>query len=252
MSSLNLNIGWLYPDLMSTYGDFGNIKALFYRARKRDIKVKIIKISLMDPGSLIIKTDFVFMGGAQDKQQEIVNKDLLKDKAFFLEKLLSSGVPGLFICGAYQFLGKYYRTADGKEIKGLGLFDLYTENPGEKKPRLIGNVIIKTRFFSEWVIGFENHGGRTYLKKKESAFARVIYGFGNNGQDRTEGMIWQNVVGTYLHGPILPKNPLLTDYFIKIALEKKYQRKFILKKLNDLIELKAREKIIKRLIKKLI
>lgn len=247
MENYHFKIGWLYPDLMSTYGDYGNIKALVYRSQQRKIDIEVIKISLNQPADLITKVDFLFMGGAQDEQQEIVSKDLLGEKGKLLIKALTKGVPGLFICGAYQFLGRYYLTAEGKKIQGLGFFDLYTQNPGVNSKRLIGNVVIKTRFFSDLVVGFENHGGRTYIKNKDFAFAQVIAGFGNNGEDKTEGMVWKNAVGTYLHGPLLPKNPLLTDFFIRLILERKYQKKIILKKLNDLLEFKAREVILKKL-----
>lgn len=247
MENYEIKIGWLYPDLMSTYGDYGNIKALVYRAQQRKINIEVIKISLNQPADLITKVDILFMGGAQDEQQEIVSKDLLGEKGKLLIKALTNGVPGLFICGAYQFLGNYYLTAEGKKIPGLNFFDLYTQNPGVNSKRLIGNVVIRTRFFHDLVVGFENHGGRTYLKNKDFAFAQVIAGFGNNGEDKTEGMVWKNAVGTYLHGPLLPKNPLLTDYFLRLVLERKYQKKIILKKLNDLLEFKAREVMLKKL-----
>lgn len=244
---MELKIGWLYPELMSTYGDRGNIIALFYRGRKRKINIKIIKISIDDPVALMKEVDLLFMGGAQDKQQEIVNVDLQKNKGKMLEKLIEREIPALFICGAYQFLGKYYLAADGTKIPGLGIFDLYTINPGLNKKRLIGDIIIKPKpiwLKNKLVIGFENHGGRTYLSDKQLAFAEVIKGAGNNGQDKTEGIFYKNAIGTYLHGPILPKNPHLTDFLLKIALEKKYQKEIILKELDDELEKKAREKII--------
>lgn len=248
---MNLNIGWLYPELMSTYGDRGNIIALKYRALKRGIKAKVFPISLQEKGDLLIKMDILFMGGAQDKQQEIVNQDLIKNKGRFLEKAINSQIVGLFICGAYQFLGQYYLTADGVKIKGLGFFDLYTVNPGLKEKRLIGNVVSKTFInFDDQkpliIVGFENHGGRTYLNNKKTAFAKIIHGYGNNGIDKTEGIWYQNVIGTYLHGPILPKNPLLTDFLIKQALERKYRQKINLKRLNDWFEEKARTTVLKK------
>jgi len=122
---MKINIGWLYPDLMNTYGDRGNIIALSHRAKMMGIKSAVNKISINEPGDLILKMDILFMGGAQDKQQEIVNQDL-KNKGLFLKKAINDGVPGLYVCGAYQFLGKYYKEADGKIIDGIGVFDLYT------------------------------------------------------------------------------------------------------------------------------
>jgi len=245
---MEIRIGWLYPDLMSTYGDRGNIIALIYRAKKRKIKTKLIKISLAQPGDWLKKADILFMGGAQDKQQEIVNKDILKNKGKYLIEAIENGVPGLYVCGAYQFLGRYYQAADGTKIWGLGIFDLYTINPGTTYPRLIGNIVSETKINNQKVVvvGFENHGGRTFLKNKELAFSNVLFGYGNNGIDKTEGFFYKNSIGTYLHGPILPKNPQITDYLIQKALEKKYQRKIDLKKLDNSLENLAKEIVIKK------
>ncbi len=243
-----INIGWLYPDLMSTYGDRGNIIALSYRLKKRGIKPIVHKISVNEPGELILKMDIIFMGGAQDKQQEIVNIDLKNNKGKYLKDAIENGIPSLFVCGAYQFLGKYYKAADGTIIDGLGAFDLYTENPGINFPRCIGNIIVETKLFPKIkLVGFENHGGRTYLRDKKLAFAKVVKGFGNNGEDLTEGIFYKNSFGTYLHGPILPKNPELSDYLIKKALERKYGEKIKLKKIDSYWENKAREFVIDRL-----
>ncbi len=247
---MKLIIGWLYPDLMSTYGDRGNILALKYRSEKRRIDVEIRKISLEENASDLKNVDLIFMGGAQDRQQEIVNRDLQKEKGKYLEKLIENKVPSLFVCGAYQFLGDYYLAADGTKIKGLGIFDFYTINPGLKAKRLIGNIVIEPLISSlknKKIIGFENHGGRTYLKDKTMAFAKVIKGFGNNGEDLTEGFRYKNSIGTYLHGPILPKNYFLTDYLIKTALEIKYQKEINLPPLNNEIEEGAREQILKKI-----
>jgi hypothetical protein len=242
-----LNIGWLYPDLMNTYGDRGNIITLNYRLKKKGIKPIVHKISVNEPKNLISQMDMIFMGGAQDKQQEIVNKDLKNNKGKYLKDAIEDGVPGLFVCGAYQFLGKYYKAADGTIVNGLGIFDLYTENPGVNFPRCIGNIIIKTELFPKIkFVGFENHGGRTFLSDKKLAFAKVIKGFGNNGQDKTEGIFYKNSFGTYLHGPILPKNPEIADYLIKKAITKKYG-KVKLKNINNKWENKARSFAIDRL-----
>ncbi len=245
---MNINIGWLYPDLMNTYGDRGNIIALSYRLKKRGIKPIVHKISVHEPKELISKMDIIFMGGAQDKQQEIVNIDLKNNKGKHLINVIENGVPSLFVCGAYQFLGKYYKTADGTIINGLGAFDLYTENPGINFPRCIGNIIIEAKLLSKIkLVGFENHGGRTYLNDKKLAFAKVIKGFGNNGKDLTEGIFYKNSFGTYLHGPILPKNPELADYLIKKALEIKYGKKIKFKKIDNHWENKARDFVISKL-----
>ena len=243
-----INIGWLYPDLMSTYGDRGNIITLSRRCKLRKITPVIHKISVNEPGELISEMDIIFMGGAQDKQQEIVNQDLKNNKGKYLKDAIENGIPSLFVCGAYQFLGKYYKAADGTIIDGLGAFDLYTENPGIDFPRCIGNIIIETKLFPKIkLVGFENHGGRTYLRDKKLSFAKVVKGFGNNGEDKTEGIFYKNSFGTYLHGPILPKNPELADYLIKKALERKYGEKIKLKKIDNYWENKARDYVMDRL-----
>lgn len=259
-----LTIAWLYPDLMSTYGDRGNIIVLQKRCEWRGIKVTIEKISIETKVQRLETSDLIFMGGAQDTQQEIVNDDLFKHKGKLLKEKINDQTPGLFICGAYQFLGNYYKTAEGKKLKGLELFPLYTENPGLNVERLIGNIVIDVHSSQFAVnskyqtvnrepitvnqfVGFENHGGRTYLEDKSMAFAKVIKGFGNNGKDRTEGIIFKNAIGSYLHGPILPKNPELADWLIQTALQKKYGKEILLDPLDDTLATKAREVIVKRI-----
>ncbi|MEK7597650.1 MAG: hypothetical protein AAB441_03330 [Patescibacteria group bacterium] len=244
---MNINIGWLYPDLMNTYGDRGNIIALSYRLSKMGIKSIVNKISVNELASLIPKMDIIFMGGAQDKQQEIVNKDL-KIKGKYLKTVIENGMPGLYVCGAYQFLGKYYKEADGNIINGIGAFDLYTESPGLNVPRCIGNIVIESKLFpGVKLVGFENHGGRTYLANKNLAFAKVIKGYGNNGEDLTEGIFYKNSFGTYLHGPILPKNPELADYLIEKAIERKYGKDIKLGRINNQWEEKARSWVMDKL-----
>jgi hypothetical protein len=230
---------------MNIYGDRGNIIALQKRCEWREIQTEVIKLDVGFTENELEKCDILLMGGAQDKQQEAVSKDLFK-KAKALQAMIEKNIPGLYICGAYQFLGKYYKEANGNIINCLGIFDLYTENPGENAKRLIGNAVFENKKFGK-VIGFENHGGRTHLGKNIALFGKVVKGFGNNGLDQTEGAIYKNSFGTYLHGPILPKNPILTDYLISKALEIKYNQQIILKKLNDNLEQRARLAIAKRL-----
>lgn len=247
---MRITIGWLYPQLMSTYGDRGNIICLQKRSWWRGVDAQILNLDVGFSISELDKCDFLFMGGAQDTQQKIVSEDL-KKKSNLLSSIINSGLPGLYICGAYQFLGNYYKEADGTVIKGLGILDLYTENPGLEKPRLIGNIAFKAKIQGEFgmpeIIGFENHGGRTYLGKTIKPFGEILRGFGNNGEDKTEGAIYKNSFGSYLHGPILPKNPEFADYLIRITLERKYKKTISLKKLDMNIEQKARETVAKRL-----
>lgn len=239
-----LTIGWLYPQLMSTYGDRGNIIVLKKRCEWRGIEVETLNLDVGFTAEGLKKCDLLFMGGAQDRQQKIVSIDI-KNKSKLLSELIENRVPGLYICGAYQLLGKYYKEADGTIIKGLGIFDLYTENPREDVRRLIGNVIIESDLGK--MIGFENHGGRTYLGDDIKPLGKVIKGFGNNGKDKTEGAIYKNSFGSYLHGPILPKNPKLADLLIKLALEKKYGFPIKLSPIKNSVEEKARKIIAKRM-----
>jgi lipid II isoglutaminyl synthase (glutamine-hydrolysing) len=182
---LSLTIGWLYPDLMSTYGDRGNVITMQKRAEWRGIKTEVKHITVGTSAEEISSCDILFMGGAQDLQQEIVTKDLEHSKGKPLKQAIDKGIPGLFICGGFQFLGKYYKAADGTMIPGLSIFDLYTEHPGERKDRCIGNVIIQPTFGdleekNIQFVGFENHGGRTYLSDNKYAWGKVVKVFGNN------------------------------------------------------------------------
>lgn len=238
-----LTIGWLYPDLMSTYGDRGNILVLQKRCEWRNIDTQIKRLDVGFLESELKSCDLLFMGGAQDTQQKIVSHDFSTTKKALLKEMVEAGTPGLYICGAYQFLGQYYKETDGTKIPGLGILELYTENPGESEKRLIGNIIIDSPLGK--IVGFENHGGRTYLNDKKLSFGKVIKGFGNNGKDKTEGIMFGNSIGTYLHGPVLPKNPKLADFLIQKALRQKY-RKAHLKTLDDSLENKARRLIAKR------
>ncbi len=249
MKKLTLTIGWLYPDLMNTYGDRGNIIVLTKRAQWRGISVKVEQIFVESSEKPLEQSDLMFMGGAQDTQQEIVNRDLQGKKGKVLMDKIEQNVPGLFICGAYQFLGRYYKTADNKQLPGLGIFPLFTENPGERHERLTGNVLVEPKIdgLTEPLVGFENHGGRTYLDYRNQRLGNVTKGFGNNGKDESEGIVYKNAFGTYLHGPILPKNPQLADLLLTKALEQKYGEKFRLEPLDDSIETKAREVILNKL-----
>lgn len=230
---------------MSTYGDRGNVIALKKRCEWRGIDVKVRKLDVGFTENDIETCDFLFMGGAQDRQQQIVAKDLANKKDV-LKKMVEDEVPGLFVCGAYQFLGKYYREVNGDIVNGLGILDLFTQNPGISFSRLIGNVVVEL-LNGYKMVGFENHGGRTYLGSGLKPLGRVIKGFGNNGEDQTEGVIYKNVFGTYLHGPVLPKNPKFADLLIRKTLEKKYKHPVKIVELDDALENSARDAIAKRL-----
>ncbi len=243
----HLIIGWLYPELMSTYGDQGNVRILRDRAEGREISAEVRIISLESPAKDIAEADLLFMGGAQDQYQKIVSEDLWAKKNE-LGEAIERGVPGLYVCGAYQLLGKHYAIGAHTKIEGLGIFDCHTENPGTGK-RMIGNIALQAEI-SELsgypIIGFENHGGKTYLGASARPFGRVLKGFGNNGEDKAEGIFYKNNIGTYLHGPILSKNPELADWLIGKAYEVKYKEALPLVPLDDSFENKARAVLFKR------
>ncbi len=247
----SLTIGWLYPELMNIYGDRGNITTLVKRCEWRGIKAEVKYLDVGFSESDLKDCDLLIMGGAQDRQQTIVNEDLKKKKKT-LSELIENGTPGLYVCGGFQFLGKYYKEADGSVVNGLGIFDLYTESPGENVPRLIGNIAIQPSFElnhkssiinhkSSVIVGFENHGGRTYLGENLKPFGKVLKGHGNS-DNRTEGAKYKNSFGTYLHGPILPKNPHFADHLIKLALKINE-----LPELDDALEWQAHDAIAKKL-----
>lgn len=228
MTAPILRVAHLYPRLMNIYGDRGNIMCLRHRTQARGIAFALTELSLgdaFDPAA----HDLVFAGGAQDREQRAVADDLLATKAPALRDAVEDGVVLLAVCGAYQLFGRFYRESTGVELPGAAIFDLHTEHPGEGSPRLVGNIT------ADWtsgaagpaagpqpplVVGFENHGGRTYLGPSAQPFARVRTGHGNNGRDGTEGAVYRNAYGTYIHGSLLPKNPALADHLIARALHR--------------------------------
>ena len=247
---MNLTIAWLYPDLMSTYGDRGNIIVLKKRCEWRGIEVTVQEITLESPLSLLGESDLIIMGGAQDRQQKLVSDDFLQKKAPVMKQLIEKNIPALLVCAAYQFAGHYYQPYQGEKIPGAGIFDLYTKHPGDQVKRLIGNVVAelikgkgeaKRGKFGNSIVGFENHGGRTYLGKNIQPLAKVIKGFGNNGEDGFEGAVYKNAIGSYFHGPLLPKNPHIADWLIQTALEVKYRKPIHLTSLPDDLEYKAHD-----------
>lgn len=235
---MELKIAWLYPDLMSTYGDRGNIIVLQKRCQWRGIDVQVTRVTLETPVKSLRECNVIFMGGAQDRQQKLAGEDFLRRKGPIVKEMVEKGIPALFVCAAYQFVGHYYKPYKGEKIPGAGIFDLYTEHPGDQGRRLIGNVVAKIIETDEIIVGFENHGGRTYLGSKMKPFARIIRGFGNNGDDGYEGAVYKNSIGSYFHGPLLPKNPEIADWLITKALS------VSLTPLDDTLAQKAREAII--------
>jgi len=203
---------------MNIYGDRGNILCLRCRCEARDIELVVDELDLgdaLDPAAY----DLVFMGGGQDREQRRIADDLV-GKGEALRQAAEEGVAMLAVCGGYQLFGRYYRTAVGDELPGVGVFDAWTVHPGEGARRCIGDLAATWEGGS--LVGFENHGGRTYLGEGARPLARVERGFGNNGEDGTEGAVSKNAYGTYLHGSLLPKNPRFTDHILRIALARRY------------------------------
>lgn len=244
---MKLTIAWLYPDLMSTYGDRGNVIVLTKRCQWRDIDVEVKEITLETPIKVLRSCDLIFMGGAQDRQQKLAGEDFLKNKGPVVKEMVEKGIPALFVCAAYQFVGHYYKPYQGDRIPGAGIFDLYTEHPGDQAKRLIGNVVARVISSGKTIVGFENHGGRTYLGSDLAPFAKVTRGFGNNGEDGYEGAVYKNAIGSYFHGPLLPQNPHLADWLIDRALRRKYKNQVVLQPLDDTLECKAHYIIVRRL-----
>lgn len=213
-----INICHLYGNLLNTYGDVGNVMALKYFAEKKGYKVNIDVVSLNDEFDYE-KYDFVFFGGGQDYEQSIVEKDLENKKENIKKYIENSGL-FLAICGGFQLMGQYYYDAFNNKIEGLKIFDYYTKNQ-ENSNRFVGNIEIKDLKNGEIYRGFENHGGVTFLKDKNQAFAKVISGNGNNGEDSTEGFRYKNTFASYLHGPLLARNENLVNTFLEIIESKK-------------------------------
>jgi CobQ-like glutamine amidotransferase family enzyme len=195
--------------------------------------------------------DLIFMGGAQDRQQKLASEDFLKRKGPIVKEMVEKEIPALFVCAAYQFVGHYYKPYQGKPIPGAGIFDLSTEHPGDQAKRLIGNVVAKLinppQLTGTTIVGFENHGGRTHLGPNMKPLAKVIRGYGNNGEDGFEGAVYKQSIGSYYHGPLLTKNPAIADWLIAKALVKKYNNVVALTKLDDNIEESALKAIIEGL-----
>ncbi|HZJ85386.1 MAG TPA: glutamine amidotransferase [Syntrophomonadaceae bacterium] len=210
-----INLAHLYPNLMDLYGDRGNLIVLKKRLEWYGHKANIININLGEPLNLD-KYDMLFMGGGIEKNQIIVGQEILP-YADEIKDYIEQGSPVLFISAAFQLLGTTYNSRGEKSI-GLDLFDFYTE---KATSRWTNNILLKVQINDREVdvVGFENHIGRTYfVNDKIKPFGTVIKGYGNNKQDKSEGIRYKNLIGTYLHGPLLPKNPIIADFFINCML----------------------------------
>jgi len=242
---MELRICHLYPDLLNLYGDRGNLITLAFRARRRGLQVRIEECRLGDPLRPDAH-DLFFIGGGEDRQQRLAAEDLRGGKAGVLKEAAAREAVVLAVCGGYQLLGHYYRPSEGADLPGIGLLDLTTHHPGPHAPRLIGNIAIRCPLLNgATLVGFENHGGRTTLGPGARPLGQVMVGFGNNGMDRTEGAVAGSVYGTYLHGPLLPKNPRFADHLIAAALRPRYGE-VRLDALDDALEARAHTAAIAR------
>jgi CobQ-like glutamine amidotransferase family enzyme len=236
---MELRLLALYPEQMNIYADRGNIVFLRRRCEWRGIAFSYAAAGpgkRFDPGT----HDLIYVGGGQDRDQRMVAADMVNSKRAPLAAAVADGAVLLAVCGGYQLLGHSYQLGEDR-IPGLGLADLETVR-GEG-PRLIGNVAIEADlgWGPRLIAGFENHGGRTYLGESAQPLGRVIRGFGNNGRDGFEGVRRDNLIGTYLHGPLLPKNAWLADRLIQLALKRRHGREPELDPLDDSLEAAAHQ-----------
>jgi len=214
-----LTLGHLYPAQLNLYGDRGNIITLRRRCQMRGIALRVVPLGIGD-ALAPDEYDLLFIGGGQDREQAPVSQDIFDMKGIGLWAAVEDDMPVLAVCGGYQLLAHYYRPASGPDMRGLGIFDAWTIHKGANVPRCIGNIAI------EWngstLVGFENHGGRTYLGTAKP-LGKVLKGHGNNSEDHSEGAMYRNAFGTYLHGSLLPKNPHFADHLLALALRRSYE-----------------------------
>jgi len=238
---VKLNICHLYPDLLDLYGDRGNILALAARCRWRGIEPVIQKASLGEDLDFM-GMDILFLGGGSDREQSLLVQDLMRREKE-LRNAIENGLVVLAICGGFQMLGSYYQMANGKKLQFLGIIDLWTI-AGAK--RLIGNVVVEAD--KSTLVGFENHSGKTYLGEGVMPLGKVLFGNGNNGDDLQEGVRYRNVFGTYLHGPLLPKNPHFADLLLELAIQRRGLDTHLLE-LDDSLEELAHDTMVKKIMK---
>lgn len=241
---MELKICHMYPDVLNLYGDGGNIICMKKRLSWRGIEASVTKLPIGEHASLA-GFDIVFVGGGQDFEQEVLLDDLHRGKDKEIISAIDDGVVFLTICGGYQMMGSYYETYDGKRCDFIGAVDFYTVG---SKQRMIGNYKFRCADGAggSVVVGFENHSGKTYLGTDAAPLGQVLAGFGNNGEDGTEGVHHKNLFGCYCHGPMLPKNPAFCDMLLQTALERRYGA-VTLDPLDDRAELAAHDEMCARL-----
>lgn len=241
---MELKICHMYPDVLNLYGDRGNVLCMTRRLAWRGIDASVTKLPIGRRESLV-GFDIVFIGGGQDFEQQVLLDDLHRGKDKEIVAAIEDGVTFLTICGGYQMMGSYYETYDHKRCDFIGAVDLYTVG---SKQRMIGNYKFRCSEGAggSVAVGFENHSGKTWLGKGVDPLGTVLAGFGNNGEDGTEGVHYKNLFGSYSHGPLLPKNPALCDLLLLTALRRKYGVD-ALDPLDDAAELAAHDEMCAKL-----
>ena len=241
----SVNVCWMYHDIMDLYGDKGNIMVLKKRCLDRNIEFHLDTCGIGEQKDLS-QYDLIFLGGGADKEQISLIPDLLSRKEN-IKKAMDEHTFVLLICGGYQLFGQYYIAADGSKIEGLKFYDYYTDT-GKEGKRCIGNIILEADLdgLKTKIIGFENHGGQT--ENVKSPLGKVLKGYGNSFDAGYEGFYDGQILGTYLHGPLLPKNPQVADFVITKAIQKRNPDFSIndLQPLEDLFEEKARKALLDR------
>ena len=258
-----LRLAHLYPDQMNIYGDRGNILTLTQRCAWRGTPLEVVPVSV---GANIdwMSIDLAFFGGGQDSGQALIADDFVRRQGPALRAAIDDGLVVLAICGGYQLLGHYFLTHTGEQLPGIGAIDVHTVG-GDV--RLIGNIVVEVGdggwqigdginppipnshpLSSTRLVGFENHSGRTYLGSGVRPLGRVLAGHGNNGEDGTEGAVYRNTYGCYMHGSLLPKNPQLADHLIRLALRRRLGPQATLAALDDRLEIIAQRTMVDRLV----
>ena len=237
----------MYPNVLDLYGDSGNVDVLRYRCKMRGIELEGYQHHMNKADETDFSDmDIIYLGGGADYEQQLLAEDLMscKDR---IKAAYDGGVFLLMICGGYQLLGQYYKDSNGERIPGLGLFGYHTEASTNKRDRCIGNIVIETDIVGKpyKVIGFENHGGQT--TDVSTPFGKVLCGNGNVRGGGFEGYCEERVIATYLHGPLLSKNPVLADHIIRKALERRGMDKSLCE-INDSLEKACRKELFARLL----
>jgi CobQ-like glutamine amidotransferase family enzyme len=251
---MRLVLGYLYPSVMSQYGDLGNVRAVVKRCQWRGIDVEVSELEVgdrVDPD----RVDLFLIGGGADAHQRHVCEDMLQVKGADIRHAVDDGAAAFAVCAGYQLWGHSYRTATGEDLPGLGIFDVHTIHRAAQtgtrldtirkagSVRAVGNLVVQ--WGQRVLVGFENHGGRTYLQDGCKPLGKILAGGGNNSEDGSEGCVYRNAVGTYMHGPAFPKNPALTDHLIQAALSRRYGD-VALKPLDDGPEIVAHDRALEQ------